>query len=86
MAGGIIPKTFHDPVAQADIGLWPSASVAQVFVSIGVMSFGFLWAQSWVVCPLSSTSWTACGATPITSWTDCEAIPSVSWDRCLGDL
>lgn len=79
----IITGVFHDPFAQANIGLYPSAGVFPKFSAIGPMSFGLLWSNIWVDCGLTtSDSWASCGFTSTIGWSGCGFTNLISWSEC----
>lgn len=74
----------HEPIAQANIGLYPGFGVQPKFSPLGPLSFGFLWGDIWVVCGITSAaSWTGCGITSAIGWSGCGITSIASWSECL---
>lgn len=74
---------FHDPVAQANYGLYPSSGVLPKFSILGPFSYGLLWGGQWVGCDsVTTASWDSCGFTAVASWDTCGFTNSASWGDC----
>lgn len=80
----VIDNVFHDGVAQANSGLYPSNNVFPKFSPIGPMTLGFLWGNIWSDCGFTATaSWSGCSYVNAASWAGCSNVDTSSWGECL---